>query len=90
MYKVVFTSSASKQLKKLTQSVQRLILEKIKKLDVSQPNNNIKKLVGVPDLYRLRIGDYRAVYQLRHKELVVLILKVAHRKDAYKETIRLP
>lgn len=84
MYKIVFTSSAAKQLKKLDKTAQRLILEKIKKLDVSQLNNNTKKLSGVADLYRLRVGDYRAIYQIRHQELVFLVLKVGHRKDVYR------
>lgn len=84
MYKIVFVSSADKQLKKLAKSVQRLIIEKIKKLDIFQSNNNVKKLIGTSDLYRLRVGDYRVVYQIRKQELVVLILKVGHRKDIYK------
>lgn len=84
MYKIVFTVSAANQLKKLGKSIQRLIIEKIKKLDIRQQNNNIKKLSGIPDLYRLRMGNYRVIYQVRHKELIVLILKVGNRGDVYK------
>ncbi|OGT08562.1 MAG: hypothetical protein A2V89_05000 [Gammaproteobacteria bacterium RBG_16_37_9] len=84
MYKIVFTSGAAKQLEKLGGSEQKLIVRKIKKLDIGQPNNNIKKLIGIADLYRLRIGNYRVIYQVRHKELVILVLKIGHRNDVYR------
>lgn len=82
-YSIVFTESADKQLKKLSASVQRLVVDKIKKLDINQPNNNIKKLVGSLDFYRLRVGDYRVIYQIKHDKLIVLIVKVGHRKNIY-------
>jgi mRNA interferase RelE/StbE len=85
MHKVIFTSTADKQLRKLTKPVQKLIVKKIKELDVSMHvNNNIKKLSGVHDLYRLRVGDYRAIYKIINEELIVLILKIGHRKDIYR------
>ncbi len=83
-HKIVFTSSVDKQLKKLAKSAQKLIIEKIKQLDTTKPNNNVKKLVGMNDLYRLRIGDYRVIYQIRNEELIVLVLKIGHRKDIYR------
>jgi mRNA interferase RelE/StbE len=82
-YSILFTESADKQLQKLSASVQRLIVDKIKKLDINQPNNNIKKLVGFLDFYRLCVGDYRVVYQIKHDKLIVLIVKVGHRKNVY-------
>ena len=72
-YKIIFTVSADKQLKKLAKTAQKLIVEKVKELNISKPNNNVKKLVGVNDLYRLRIGDYRVIYQIRRNELLVLV-----------------
>jgi mRNA interferase RelE/StbE len=87
VYKIIFTSSADKQLSKLTKSIQRLIIEKIKKLIIPHSSNNVKKLIGTTDLYRLRVGDYRVIYQIRKRELVVLILKIGHRKDIYQSTL---
>jgi len=83
-YRIVFTISADKQLSKLSVIAQKLIIEKIKTIDISQSHNNIKKLVGLQDLYRLRVGNYRVIYQIRSSELVVLVLKVGHRKDIYR------
>jgi mRNA interferase RelE/StbE len=42
------------------------------------------KLVGAEDLYRIRSGDYRAVYRIEEDRLVVLVVTVGHRRDVYK------
>ena len=42
------------------------------------------KLTGLPDLYRIRVGDYRIVYQINETELVVLILSIGHRREVYR------
>ena len=43
----------------------------------------IKKLKGFKKLYRIRIGNYRIIYSVQSDVLIVEILKIAHRKDAY-------
>lgn len=88
MHKIIFTNSAADQLKKINPTAQRLIVEKIKKLNPSSQNNNIKKLTGCDNLYRLRVGDYRVIYQIRNLELIILVLKIGHRKDVYKEIFK--
>ena len=42
------------------------------------------KLAGLPDLYRIRVGDYRIVYQIKETELVVLVLSIGHRREVYR------
>ena len=42
------------------------------------------KLKGTPNAYRIRIGDYRVVYAIHDDRLVVLVIRVAHRKDVYR------
>jgi mRNA interferase RelE/StbE len=44
----------------------------------------VKKLSGEDDLYRVRVGDYRVVYQIRDNELIVLIVRVAHCREVYR------
>lgn len=44
----------------------------------------VKKLSGGANLYRVRIGDWRVVYTIRDRELLVLVLRVAHRRDVYR------
>ena len=43
------------------------------------------KLAGEPDLYRIRVGDYRIVYQLTNQALTVLVVSIGHRKDIYRK-----
>jgi mRNA interferase RelE/StbE len=42
------------------------------------------KLAGEPDLYRIRVGDYRIIYQVTDPKLTVLVLSIAHRRDIYR------
>jgi mRNA interferase RelE/StbE len=44
----------------------------------------IKKLSSEEDKYRLRVGDYRIIYQIREKSLLVLIVRIGHRSDVYR------
>jgi mRNA interferase RelE/StbE len=42
------------------------------------------KLAGEPDLYRVRVGNYRIIYQVDDPKLVVLVLSIAHRREIYR------
>jgi mRNA interferase RelE/StbE len=42
------------------------------------------KLAGAPDLYRIRVGDYRIVYQVKDAALFVLVLSIGHRREIYR------
>jgi mRNA interferase RelE/StbE len=42
------------------------------------------KLAGSPDLYRIRVRDYRIVYQVKDNELVILVLSIGHRREIYR------
>jgi mRNA interferase RelE/StbE len=42
------------------------------------------KLAGEPDLYRVRVGDYRIIYQVNDPKLIVLVLSIAHRREIYR------
>ena len=51
----------------------------------SEPRpHGVKKLSGEENLYRVRVGDYRIIYQVRDRELVVLVLKIGHRREIYR------
>jgi mRNA interferase RelE/StbE len=43
----------------------------------------VRKLAAKEELYRIRVGDYRVVYEIRDRELVVLVVKVGHRREVY-------
>jgi mRNA interferase RelE/StbE len=49
----------------------------------NSPSNNIKKLTGVEG-FRLRVGDWRVIYTLKHEELMVIVIRVGHRREVYE------
>ena len=81
---VEFKEEASRELLLLPKDVSPRIVRKIDFLHVNPAPVESKKLAGFPDLYRLRVGDYRVVYHVRHREHAVYILRVRHRRDAYR------
>ena len=84
MYKVLITRTAEKQLKKLSLDVQRKIAAIIFSLSVEPYPFGSKRLSGSACSYRIRAGDYRIIYDVYDKEVVVSVLKTGHRKDEYK------
>lgn len=85
-YKIKFEKEAEKEFLDIPKKYQKLIKEKIILLAENPENlkNNIKALKGEKGIYRLRVGDYRVIYHLNNDELVVVILRVSHRKSAYE------
>lgn len=89
-YKVSFSSRALKSFEKLPRHIQNLILKKITLLTSSlEPNADIKKLEGKHSFLRMRVGDYRIVFEPIHHEIIIHIILVAHRKDIYQELQKL-
>jgi mRNA interferase RelE/StbE len=85
MWSITYTADAIKALSAIDRVVAKRIRSKLLGLarDPIAPNNNVKKLAGV-DGYRLRVGDWRVVYLLRHRTLTVLVVKVGHRREVYE------
>lgn len=86
-YRVEFTKSAKKEFEDLSSPVQSKILDALALLTQNPFSEllRIKKLKGAPSLYRIRIGDYRLVYEIRGSMLVVVVIKIGHRKDVYRQ-----
>jgi mRNA interferase RelE/StbE len=83
-YSILLAPPAERQLKALTQPVQKRIVKRLKLLTQDPRPPGIKKLAGEGDLYRIREGDYRIVYTIREKELIVLVVKIGNRKEVYR------
>jgi mRNA interferase RelE/StbE len=84
MYTIEIAPAAERALKKLQADIQKRIIKALLKLQEDPRPAGVKKLSGEDDLYRIRVGDYRIVYQIRDNELVVLVVRVAHRRDVYR------
>jgi len=84
-YKVTFKSSVAKDHKSLPKADIKRILAKIDTLIENPRREGAIKLSG-QNLYRIRQGLYRIVYEIRDMELVVQVIKIGHRSDVYKRT----
>jgi mRNA interferase RelE/StbE len=82
-YAVQLVPSAAKELAKLAPRERQRIATRIGALAVQPRPPGAEKLAGV-DAWRVRVGDYRIVYEVRDRVLVVLVLAVGHRRDIYK------
>ncbi|MEW1549203.1 type II toxin-antitoxin system RelE family toxin [Streptomyces tsukubensis] len=85
-YAFRFTAAARRQLKAIPQYDAMRILTALTPLgdDPRREDADIKRLSGHDSLYRLRVGDYRIAYTVDDGELVVLLVKVGHRRDVYR------
>ncbi|MCD4841035.1 MAG: type II toxin-antitoxin system RelE/ParE family toxin [Methanosarcinales archaeon] len=81
-YGIIFSDSALKQLKKLEKNVQERIISTLERIKI-RPQAHVTKLVGDPG-YRLRMGDYRVILDVDEGNLVILVIKIDHRKKIYK------
>lgn len=84
MYSIEFAPKAEKAFRKLERNVQKALQEKIDTLIITPRGINTKKLQGGYEMYRLRVGNYRIVYSIQDKKLIILVLHIGHRKDIYK------
>ena len=82
-YKLLFKESVYKDLKVLSRSDLKIILSKIEELAKNPRPAGSQKLSGL-ELFRVRQGEYRIVYSIQDRELVVHVIKVGHRKDVYR------
>lgn len=84
MYKLLYKKSVEKDLRKLPNNIRKAIVAKILLLAQDPQPVGAVKLRGVTDLWRLRQGDYRVVYAITESELVILVIKIAHRREVYR------
>jgi mRNA interferase RelE/StbE len=82
-FKVLFTDPAEKDLNKLDTKIGDRILAKIDLLEVDPFLPSSKRLKG-DVTFRLRVGDYRVIYEVDNRNKQVIIYRVRHRKDVYK------
>lgn len=84
MYKLLYSDQALEALENMPSKYSVLIRSKLRLLAEAplRPNNNVKKLVG-QGAYRLRIGNWRAIYSIEHGVMVIHVITIGLRKDVY-------
>lgn len=82
-YSISIERPAQKSLAKISQPFQNRIIDAIRALADNPRPTGVKKLSG-RDAWRIRIGNYRVIYEIHDDRLVVLIVSIGHRRDIYR------
>ena len=83
-YRIAFKKSAAKSLRKIPKADQKRIAEKIDSLAEAPPNQDTTKMKGNNPFHRVRVGGYRIIYEIQNEVLIILIVKIGHRRDIYR------
>jgi len=81
-YRIVIKKSAAKEIEAVPQKDRLRVIERIRALAEDPRPSGCKKL-SKQEKYRVRQGRYRILYQIEDGELLVIVVRVAHRKDVY-------
>lgn len=83
-YEIVIVGAVRRQLKQINRDDQKRILDKIQSLAKNPRPHGFKELRGSENLFRIRVGDYRIIYEIQDKILLITVLKVGNRRDVYR------
>ncbi len=83
-YRIEISRTAEKQLRKLTAPDRRRVVGAMVGLGDDPHPPGSRKLSGYTDVFRIRVGVYRVLYSVEGRRLIVIILKLGHRKDVYR------
>lgn len=84
MYSIIFNLKAEAQLKKLNKSIQERIISSLDRIKIRPFSYDVKKLQGT-SYYRLRIGDYRIILDIKQDKLIIIVIEIGHRKSIYNK-----
>ncbi|WGV26103.1 type II toxin-antitoxin system RelE family toxin [Halotia branconii] len=85
MYQIELTKSATKQLNKLPSNIKERIDARILDLAIEPRPDKVKKIKGNENSYRIRVGDYRIIYEIYDDILLISVVRVGHRSKIYKD-----
>jgi len=83
-YKIEWRSSATKELQKLPRQMISKVVAAVDSLSSNPYPQGVRKLVSTENSYRIRVGDYRVLYNIVENKLIIEIIRVRHRKDVYR------
>ncbi|MEM9886509.1 MAG: type II toxin-antitoxin system RelE/ParE family toxin [Bacteroidota bacterium] len=82
-YEVIIKKKALKEIERLPKVYVSKVRDSIDQLEENPYPSGCRKLVGSENSYRIRVGDYRIIYDVFDAELVVKVVRVRHRKNVY-------
>ncbi len=84
-YTVLYTRRADKSLEKIPHRERASIIRRTEALAENPRPSGARKLQGYENTYRLRVGDYRVIYEIRDDRLLVLVVEIGHRRKVYRK-----
>jgi mRNA interferase RelE/StbE len=84
LYDLEVSPAAARQIKKLDRFTQTRVAKRLRALREDPRPRDVKKLSGGTDLYRVRVGDYRILYRIADERLIVVVIRIGHRRDVYE------
>ena len=82
-YEVLFSDLALKQLRKLDGEIRQRIIATLERVRI-RPDAYVRKFVG-DEGYRLRVGNYRVIVDIDKEKLIILVLRIGHRRNVYEQ-----
>lgn len=82
-YKTSLSIAARKELDRLDHSLQSRIVKKLKALESNPRPHGAIKMTGISS-WRIRVGDYRIIYDIEDQQLIVIVIKIGHRREIYR------
>lgn len=82
-YRVILPKSVQKELDRLADEVVRRILRRLAQLETDPRPGDVQKLKG-RDAWRIRVGDYRVIYEIHDRQLEILLITIGHRREIYR------
>ena len=86
-YSVEYRPAVLKNLKRFPKRDLAKVKKKIEELGANLPSPNTTKMKGNNPFHKVRSGDYRIIYEIHDDRLVILVVKIGHRKDVYKKLL---
>jgi len=84
-YRIEWKASALREIRRLDKAIIPRIISAVGSLAKDPFTNGIRKLYGAEHTYRLRVGDYRVIYEIYSKQLLITIIRVRHRREVYRK-----
>ena len=82
--RIEISATAEKQLAALERDDQVRVVDSIRKLAENPRPRGCRKLRDYSDVFRIRVGVYRVLYSIEQARLLILVLKIGHRRDVYR------
>lgn len=83
-YTVIFNNHAARSFRKLSRDIQQRMKPIINALAKDPRPTGAEKIKGEDDIFRVRVGNYRILYEVRDKELIICIIEAGHRREVYR------